>query len=62
MTVTPSPVERMEVNAFVFDQLIDWGSDTFPCRPSASYTLRATWRTGPHCIGPNTAFDAEKSR
>jgi hypothetical protein len=29
-------VERIVVNAFVFDQFTDWGSETFPCRPSMS--------------------------
>jgi len=58
----PSPVERTLVYARVFDQFTDWGNATLPCNPSASYTLRATVRAGPHCIGPNTAFDAENSR
>jgi len=44
------------------DQFTDCGSETFPCRPSGSYPLRAILRTGPHCIGPKTTFDALNSR
>jgi hypothetical protein len=33
---TPSPVERIVVNALVLDQFTDCGSETFPCRPRKS--------------------------
>ena len=59
---TPSAVERIVVNAFVFDQFTDCGSEIFPCSPSMSYALRATLRTHPHCIGPKTTFEALNSR
>ena len=62
LMLTPSPVERIVVYACVFAQFTDCGRLTLPCRPSRSYTLRATLRTGPHCIGPKIAFDAENSR
>ena len=56
------PVERIVVYAFVFDQFTACGSRTFPCSPNTSYVLRATLRIGPHCIGPNTMFEALNSR
>ena len=59
---TPSPVDRTEVYARVFCQFTDWGRETLPCSPSASYTFRAAVRMGPHCIGPNTLLLAANFR
>ena len=50
------------MHALVLDQSTDCGSETFPCRPSLSLAVRANLRTGPHCIGPKTTFDALNSR